>query len=110
MAVKYDPRIRSGGDKLSITRRKGMVRAAVCAKGVLPVNLRLDEKLVVAEWMRRMEAELAGTIYAKLQENCKTAFALAFVAAARGVYRSTRPRFGPHNRAIIFRRFFKSYL
>lgn len=48
------------------------------------------------------ETELAGTIYAKLQENCKTALAPVLVTAARGIYRSTRSRFGPNNRSDNF--------
>jgi len=68
-----------------------MARTVVCAKGVLLVNLRHDEKLVAG--MARTEESFAGTIYAKLQENYKTAFVPATVAEKIYVYIGRSDRF-----------------
>lgn len=78
-----------------------MARTVVCAKGVLPVNLRLDEKLVAG--MARREASLADTIYAKLQENCKTALVPAFVTVAESISSFDLTDFRSNNKVIIFR-------
>lgn len=80
-----------------------MARTVVCAKGVLPVNLRLDEKLVAGMARREEGGGLAGTIYAKLQENCKTALVSALVTVAESRTSFDLTDFRPNNEAIIFR-------